>query len=50
MKVLGVRNIAATRTAIPLIRNSWFMFVIMTITIKIDWNTLVVMHKKRQRS
>jgi hypothetical protein len=46
VKALGVRNIADTKTAIPLIRNNWFMFVIMTRTIKIHWNTLVVMHKK----
>jgi hypothetical protein len=40
VKALGVRNIAATKIAIPLIRNNWFMFVIITRTIKIHWNTL----------
>jgi hypothetical protein len=40
VKALGVRNIAATKTAIPLIRNNGFMFVIVTRTIKIHWNTL----------
>jgi hypothetical protein len=35
VKALGVRNIAATK--IPLIRNNWFMFVIITRTIKILW-------------
>ncbi len=41
--VLGVfviRDIAATKTAIPLIRNNRFMFVIVTRTIKIQSNTL----------
>jgi hypothetical protein len=28
--VFGIRNIAATKTAIPLIRNNRFMFVIVT--------------------
>jgi hypothetical protein len=37
VKALGARNIAATKTAIPLIRNNWFMFVIITRTIKILW-------------
>jgi hypothetical protein len=40
VKIIGVRNIAVTKTAIPLIRNNWFMFVIIARTIKILWNNL----------
>jgi hypothetical protein len=34
-----IRNVAATKIAIPLIRNNLFMFVLVTRTIKIHCNT-----------